>query len=362
MEVSYDQFPKLALLVESTPAEHSDPCDLIADAEQTIADLYQINLQGNIMTNSVATALADAGITTARVFTRYANLDLLEVLKTKIIHPALKARVFASMAWMVDVTAINQARIIYYQMFHDAQLNGIDSYNEFMARFDELMRDFDGQDTNALSLRKLLGMRNEWHDAAESAAGEAKVRYAQKSFEDLLLAEKPQRVDTMTRTNLELLAGAIAPTNKDATIELLTKRQQMVNESRHESRRETMPFLLTIIDAAGRALEDGVQFHELTLELQERLVDAAAKTVERALEDLATNRKLTTIEYASIIQEALAAANELRQISRTRFGEQTAKDLTPEEKEEVKGEIEARRATQRVKARDTKRMAEVLNS
>ena len=359
MEVSYDQYPDLALYVQSLAAEHSDPLEILEQTEDELIALYQRNIHGEPIMTAISEAYDQAQA--KRIKTR---LDLLEVVKDKVIHPQLRNRVLSSMAWMLDIMTINKARDVYYKMYSNTQqapdISGIDGYNEFMSRFDEVMHGIDDTDSEVVELTRLLGLRDTWHDAAESAATNADRRYNPKSLEQLLRDEKPQTIDSLSMKKMEQQADATnepqpneTPQQKaereavyKQTLAMLVDKQRNQNAERFRARRETLGFILLIIDYAIKHKRECAQFGDLDKTMQERLSDFAQKAIARAQNDMATDRSVTTMEYPSIIKEARAAVAEIGAIATVYFAEPVEPaDVRQERQAKAKAQAEARART-----------------
>jgi hypothetical protein len=285
----------------------------------------KIIFEGSITTREQASATLTAR-EAAGHGTSY--FDLIEVLNDKLTQPMLRARVLSSMAWMLDMNVINTGRSLFYDVHKEATESGtIDNFADFLSKMCELQAgeafaEGLGYELNTgrlASLSLMLRLRQTWHDKAESAAANARIKYEPKSFEVLMASEKVQTVDTLTREKLSALVDATYEGENASTEEiaqaqaLLLNQQAARNVQIHESRQLVAPAILRIIDNAdfhGKAIESA-EFWQLALDTQIRLIGAARRAVERTLSDLASYKTITTLEYVGMIKECKAMTREL---------------------------------------------------
>lgn len=255
----------------------------------------------------------------------YAHYDVMDTIEN-VTHPMLRAMVLGSMEWSVSAAIINLARDTFYRL-RDAQQHTettIDDFNEFINTVAELKANeqynqtlgFEENGGAMQQLALLVGIKHHWYDLAEIAHGSAKMRFAPRTYEELIASEKVRSVDDEMKTNLEALAAfASRGDAKRAEVakEQLLKQQQFKFASQHASRQLVAPAVVNIINMAEyRNAGAQPEFWQLPVEMQERLITSTRKAIERTLETLATWRGITAVEYATaILPDAFAAIDEL---------------------------------------------------
>lgn len=357
-----------------TATRQDDPVsdvDTFAEAaanEQTMIETFNINFAGMTMNTETTTAVAEA--MPGKIRSRHTYFDLFEWLDEKLTDPKLKARVFSSMAWMLDIFTINNARSIFFQMHEAARTDGIDlfgqetlavdSYNEFLKYFsthdigDALLSsfykgklnddgtvgapdEFDAEVRDEQSsepwrdMLLMVSMHNQWHaQAAQQLAvsrkvSELKRNYAIKTYEELAMDERVY-VDTMAVEKLMALAAVIAPDNAEKVGGMFMKGREQAAKSRVASNKENARFVLAIIGEAQRRAPEvdddhDVQFYDLSKPMQHKLSEQASKAIARSIEQMATDKSIPLLDYVGMAQLALKAQAELNVVIEEKFAQ-----------------------------------------
>jgi hypothetical protein len=294
------------------------------------------------MTDTIAQALqdahiiADTGAKLIPVQSTYAHFDPIDVIEN-IKHPMLKAMVLGSMEWSVKTACINIARDVFYKVrasMADTD-NAIDDFNEYINTIAELKANeqyntdlgFE-ENTGALTqLAMLTTIGRKWYDYADTAHGAAKLAFKTKTYSELIASEKVRTLDSEAVINIEALAEfASRRGSKEISAEKLAERAKRTQEAiankikfsyaaQHATRQLVAPAVINIIGMAEYRATEDVEFWQLALEAQERLISSTVKAIERNVETLATWRGITTIEYASqIMPDAFAAIDDLEAV------------------------------------------------
>lgn len=284
------------------------------------------------MTTALAQALQDANIVTAPV-SNYIHFDPIDVIDD-IKHPMLKAMVLGSMEWSVKTACINLARDVFYKVraaMADTT-NAIDDFNEFINVIAEMKANeqynndlgFE-ENTGALTqLAMLTTIGQHWYDLADTAHGAAKLAFKTKTYLELIASEKVRTLDSEAVINIEALAefasrrgsGEITPEKlaerTKRTKEAIANKIKFSYAAQHATRQLVAPAVINIISMAEYRATEEVEFWQLALEAQQRLLTSTVKAVERNVETLATWRGITTLEYASqIMPDAFTAIDQL---------------------------------------------------
>lgn len=350
-----DDFVGHAPRQREIPDYDSDPFRLVVNAEEKLVDLYQFNLQGNpvMTTTTIRQAMEEAGV----VHTRHAYFDLVEYLDTKLdtvnSHDQFRANVTSSLAWYCDTMAINLARAMFFRDYkeaeHDSTQSAQEAYNAFIENFLGTI-DFNesGSEFNdgiARDLTQMLGFRERLHDLAESSASRIGRDYQPRSFRELLASEKPQPPSVETRAKLAQIAKFVIDDEQGSkeelekaekdTLEVLLARAEGQALRNHENRKRIAPVIEGLLDVAQRYKKD-VPFTGLDKQVQERLIDQAAKAAQRTTEQLATYNTISAIEFAMIMRLMREMKKELNDVLKT--------FRTPEEDATIRAQQRAAKA------------------
>lgn len=322
------------------------------DAGITAEELGNDSHEGKlIFEGKIATRTdAIAEITARQIAQRgTAYYDLIPELKDLLTTPMLRARVLSSMAWTLDVNIINTARSVFYDTYKDVtETQSIDGMSDFISAMSEMranenyMEDlgFELNTGRLQSLTMMLHLSREWHDAAESAAVDANMKYSAKTFAELLASEKPQQVDTLSRTKIRALVRAMVLGDEEAEfvdqceadnvldqpryLELLAqlteaetlmiKKQEEDYRQMFEQRQKVSPAVERIIQYGSYRDCDDANFWQLAVDTQYRLIQSASRTVQRVMQDLASYKSIPMVEYLVIIKESKAAIKALNEV------------------------------------------------
>ena len=287
----------------------------------TPEDQNKVIYDGKTMPRAEAMKLADAVQVHAQGTAYFDPADTAD----EFVSPLFKARVWSSMAWSADMACINAARDLFYSI-REMREDTIDDFNDFINEIAEVKASEDfaeglGYEENAgklTQLSQLIGLREIWHDRADTTASDAGTRHAPKTLEELMDAEKKRTVDSHISANIELRASFAAdgdPVLEKTMIEQLTKKQNALFDEQHKNRRKLAPAVRNLVRIADyRRTKDAVQFHYLADEVQLRLINGTRSAISRAMDDLASLRGVTTEDYTLILREGYAAIKHLDQI------------------------------------------------
>ena len=300
------------------------------------------------MTNAIANALNEAGISTAvttkkartvkpkatapiadhkepklrtvpagtvaAMQTGTAFFDPMDTLMDKLSsQPALYSRVLDSMAWMLDASCISQARSILFTRYADTDKELADTFQDFclnvhsQLKHDSLYTLEAGEETNEHTLAVLLALRNDWHDAAASAASADDRDYHAKSLREQIEAEKPSKANVGTRTNYALMAKLEA--NGDAALEKrmyasMIEADEVQATERAVGNKSLMPTVLEILRTVSTFAPSGARFDHLPTRKQKQLTAFAVGCVERTMADMAKRMKSQPIAFARSAEAA----------------------------------------------------------
>ena len=351
------------------PEDMPDDCNVfddIADLEESVIEQTNLNLNGKLIMNktAIALALASKGLTPSsmathrvpagtveRVLTGTNFFDPMDTIVDKLERfTPLLSRVSASMAWQLDATIINQARTVLFERWDsvgelDREIE--DPFNNFCQRVgDDLNHPELYQDESAeRTLALLLGLSPMWHDAAASQhdRDDRRAMYNPKALSQLMIDEKPRFAKGDTISKWQLSAAKSAKKTADAMraneqahvktladqakleeriklaydtklqmqIERYVNRDRMLAVDRVGKNKGLIPTLEIIIDTARKHLIENTRFDMLPLDSQRRLTDYAMSTVSRILDDdVAKIGKIGISEFGNIsdgADEAIAA-------------------------------------------------------
>lgn len=253
-----------------------------------------------------------------------ASLDPIDFVSTRVTHDRAKQSILSSMAWSIDMLLLGTLRSLFFSVFRDMQANGdIDSYNEFLATMSEkegaeanlVEQGFTNRAGDIDTARKLMLLRQEWHDAALRGASADRRML---TVEELLRSERPQQVTALTRAKLEALAEDDAGGDKELAAEVLKElllREEMQALDRHESNKQRVPAMCHMahfIEATGTA--NSAEFSELPLDVRKRLILSIQRSISQATQRLTSDRSVSVIEFLAVRKELKAVATEVEQM------------------------------------------------
>lgn len=271
---------------------------------------------------ALANALQQAGVTSSN----FVFFDLPEHIEERLMSGELKARVLASLAWVVDMQTISAARSVFYASYREVtEVNTIDAFNEFIVRCSELAaegahtEEVGFKATDAWSkLLSLLRIRQDMHDLA----GKHSVRrYDPKTLYQIMADEKQQSLTGMDHKKVKVMAEALSDGDSELA-KLMTEQLTSVHEARFAdafiSRRKILPAIRGVLEYAGSMLKidphgqyETFAFHKLPIDVQAGLIGQAQKAIDRALTDMAAMRSITVPEYATYLKEGQLLKREL---------------------------------------------------
>lgn len=258
------------------------------------------------------------------------SFDPLVFVSDRINNTRAKARVLSSLAWTLDTTMIGQVRTLFFDMFRDMTMRGedtsnqtINSYNDFL----KAMNEREQRETNLVeqgfmegegvySIRRLLALRQSYHDAVIGV--EMNSRHVIPTIEQLLLNEKPQKANALTKEKLRMLADDEYPDNKadaDALFEEFVKREDLQAIDRHEAAQSRFPAIAGMVHFIGNtSTVTEAEFSDLPMDTRKRIITGLQGAVSRALTDLASDRKVSVLEFAAARRELKSAFEELAEL------------------------------------------------
>lgn len=246
--------------------------------------------------------------------------DPQEHISELIATPSLLASIRNSMAWYLDNQYVKVVRDMYWATYEEAQkLDNIDGMAEFINACKErdfmtyvlTQQGFDDRGGPAV-IRLLARLRHEWHDAVGS-------QEPTPDLEDLLAAEKPMRLSSLSAAKLRTLATAIADGDKEmeeTVMADLTKREELRSQLMFEQRAKFAPAMLQIerfVLATDISTEEAF-FYNLPLPMRKRLVQNTVSIIQNAMMRLATDRKVDVLEYAAMSMEGTRAMKAIKAI------------------------------------------------
>ncbi len=182
---------------------------------------------------ALANALQQAGVTSSN----FVFFDLPEHIEERLMSGELKARVLASLAWVVDMQTISAARSVFYASYREfTEVSMIDAFNEFIVRCSELAAEgahteevgFKATDGAGSKLLSLLRIRQDMHDLA----GKHSVRrYDPKTLYQIMADEKQQSLTGMDHKKVKAMAEALSDGDSELA-KLMTEQLMSVHEAR----------------------------------------------------------------------------------------------------------------------------------
>ena len=243
-------------------------------------------------------------------------MDVLETFMEGAA-PELHAEVLSSLAWMVDSSAISQARNCLFERFAEAEGMAFDEFTISIAADmqHESLYEHEGAEQ---TLAQLMSIGNQWHDAAASAASANGKDYKCKSMRELLADEKVKVVDSGVLKNFQLMAEAEAAGDKPKAERMLASyllAHKLGEEERVRKAKELAPVLLEILRGASRHALESYRFENLPTSRQKQLVLFAGKTIERAMPKLAVRMSKTPIAFGRTAEAARSAGIALTKLA-----------------------------------------------
>lgn len=272
---------------------------------------------------AVAAALNAAGVHRSAIY-----YDVLDHIEDLLMPGELKARTLSGMTWSLDMLILNMARSVFFETYEIHMGDNprtSDSLNEFIEAMRGLAANdklnlMDGRDhTNYGTLCILMKMRDAWYDDAQKAA--TSMRPVQMlTLDEQLIKEKVQELDPMSRAKMEQMASFAAEGDAEVSktiMERLQEAQKLRFQKTFEMNQRIRPALRSILmHASGYALisDEQMTFYNLPVAAQVRLIEAAIRSIDRAMSDLSTNRKVTLQDFATYLRDGGAAMKALKAV------------------------------------------------
>lgn len=257
----------------------------------------------------------------------------------------LRERVVSRLAWHIDVLTVNQLRSCYFDLRDEFDAMEdlpptIDKYNDFIS----LMKSKDDahtamaelgltQSSGAVTLRQLLLLRPQFHDAVVQAnfaktgtinpkmnrrSRKDEEPYRMLSVEELLHAEKAQQVGGSQAVKLRIDAkrAAAGDTVKEERLyQSAVEREQMFFDDQHGRRKNNIDTLVHMLDFIRyTGTEDHAEFHELPIDVQRTLIESIFAGIDQGMSNANRNRHVSTQDYWSLGEERDAAVAAIKAI------------------------------------------------
>lgn len=283
----------------------------------------------NVPQGTMSQKLVEAGVPQSN----FVYFDLLETIDEQlVVSTELKARVFSSMAWMLDNSIINEARAVFFETYRESLgaegISSIDKWNEFIATMNDTKAAGEhveevgfSASTSYDKLCTMLNMRKFWHDEAQRVATRP---YEPKSLAELLASEKVRTTGVDSRAKLQMRAQFASPTDEaiqKKILESLIGKNDANLAKQHALRQSINPAVLRILEMATNSASvkpsyDGEcpPFHEMPQGLRVSLVNAAIGAVERGLANLANISSVTLDDYAVAMKEGIDLQSLLKRV------------------------------------------------
>lgn len=243
--------------------------------------------------------------------TNYRYFDLIEYIDG-IDNVHLKEHMFGYMAWRIDsfaVTALRAvAREIFLSYIERPDAPSIDAFSEFMrvlraAEFNEsMLRDMGLNDvTSYSSARALIGMRNQWHEAADRTSSRT---YTPKSLHEQIVLEKVQQVTPDMRAKIAVdvkWATRTCPERFDEMMAVAEKAKNQQFATFYKNKAVNNDLIIKLVgyfqNKASLLEESDLQFYNLPVEMKARLIEAAALGVDKAFAKLGDDSRVPVHQY-----------------------------------------------------------------
>lgn len=279
---------------------------------------------------TLAAALTQAGVVTSN----YVQFCLLDFIDDALVASGeLKARVFSSLAWMLDTMVVNKARAVFFDTYRESigaedTTMSIDKWNEFVSRMNEQqavgehIAEVGFENTSSYDeLQTLLNMRKFWHDEAQRVATR---QYQPKSLAELIASEKARATTPESKMKLKMRAQFAAPDDEALQARLLESlilKNDLTLAQQHELRQKINPAVMRIIEMATQSAMikpsydgEAPPFHELQVQTRISLVTSAISSIERGLSDMSNMRSVTLDDYAIAIREGTSLQKRLQEV------------------------------------------------
>lgn len=265
------------------------------------------------------------------------NFDPIDFIRSNIHSEEAQKSIFRSMSWYIDMALINEVRSLFFKIFTDLKDGGsFQDYDEFLAsmtveeaREANLVEQGFNNSGSILTMRMLTILREDWHDAAY-----INQRHEKLSIPVLIRSEKVQVPSIMSKTKLRAIAedecdGETAEAVTEFYNDLLL-RETTLADQRFESAKARVPVLVHMYEfIENTSILQTADFCDLPTAVRHRLVTGMKKVVGDAMLALATNRKVSVLEFAGARKELRLAIAQLDVLLASALCDDDAVDTTP---------------------------------
>lgn len=350
---------------EDIPDEH-DVFETVAAAEEDSLEQTNLNLTGNTMTAINTTAAATstkakrepktfilteqalsnpvipnadqrlvdaivAGIPAPSMPSYHRYFDPIDMLEDHLAaFPAAHSRIMNSATWMLDMACINAARNIVFTRYAESELDAQteNRFGAFCQDIAEMLSHdsfYEGdEDSPEKTLATLMALSRDWHDQAAAAYAADNKDYNPKSFDELLLSEKPRLADAGTRANYEMIAKLEA--RGDAAKEArfmasFLEADRLSATSRSDDNKKLIPVLSITLSTVGRRAPANARFDHLPMHNQRLLTQAVLKSFDRVKLDMAKALKGQTIMFGHTLEAMYQCSEAMSHMFATKYTE-----------------------------------------
>lgn len=347
--------------LEAIPDERSDVFEAVAVVEDLSLEYHNLNLNGKHIMNHIeptnqptalAAAIVEAGIID-RISHGHAYFDPLDTLEDKLgAHNVIYSRTLNFMAWMIDNMTINQARTVLYSRYKEAEIEAAPgAFENFCQQVAEDLQHeslYQGEDSHERTLGLLLALRNQWHDAAQSAFARDDKDYNPPSLRELMLNEKARTASVGVRNNYQRMAHdeahlgytvgkekavAADPVNgaakfddevkakADRLYKAYLEADSIASLQRAENNKKLIPTLLEILRTASKYSEHDARFDHLPARVQRMITEQCINAVNRSKMDVASRLARQPIEFGRVSEAALDTTEALSLVIKTKYND-----------------------------------------
>lgn len=289
------------------------------------------------------------------------TFDPIEFVRTYVTTEKARHHVLSSMAWYIDITTLNVLRTLFFSVFQSMQAGGtIDHYNDFLAdmnaaesRERNLVEQGFMETEGVGTLRRLFLLRQTWHDAAL-----VNPRHQMPSLDTLLLNEKPQLPNALTKEKLRILAEDEAEGDAAVAEEIfneLVHRETMQAMDRLDASRARVPAMIGMAGfIEATSTEQEADFNDLPITTRKRLLQGTVSALGQATSRMTTDRSVNAIEFLAIRKELKAATAALNEVLMS--------DLYRDEDIPSQAAIEEKRLDKEIAKHDEGNLAEAVKA
>lgn len=342
---------------DDIPDEH-DVFETVAAAEEVSLEQLNLNLTGKSMTtiasttastttkakrapkvhtltasalaNPVVSAPVAATISQLATMPSYHNyFDPIDMLNDHLeAFPSAHSRLLNSAAWMIDMACINAARNIVFTRYAESELdaNTENRFGTFCQGVSEMLSHDsfyqDDEDTPEMTLATLLALSRNWHDATAAAYAADNKDYTPKSFDELLLSEKPRVADAGTRMNYELIAKQEArgdAAKEKRFMESFLEADRLAALNRSDENKKLIPVLSITLSTVSRYAPADARFDQLPVHNQRLLTQSILKSFDRVKLDMAKALRGQTIMFGHTLEAMYQCTEAIGKIMASKY-------------------------------------------